>query len=63
MAVMFKICGLTSFITIDVVRLTITLITSTVMKLVRIFILNATNGPVVLVYITAQSVFYNWPTN
>ena len=40
-----------------------TFITSTVMKLVRIFILNATNGPVVLVYITAQSVFYNWPTN
>ena len=33
--------------------------TSTVMKLVRIFILNAINGPVVLVYITAQSVFCN----
>ena len=47
----------------SMVRLTITLITSTVMKLVRIFILNATNGPVVLVYITAQRVFYNWPTN
>ena len=47
----------------SMVRLTITLITSTVMKLVRIFILNATNGPVVRVYITAQSVFYNWPTN
>ena len=47
----------------SIVRLTITLITSSVMKLVRIFILNATNGPVVLVYITAQSVFYYWPTN